>query len=86
MNRDKTTLSDPKVKIYGKLDGNNEVFIGETETIYDNLNPNFTKAFVMDYIFEIKQELRFEVYDYDSKHKSDDLGSVTTSLSEIMGT
>ena len=31
--------------------------------ITDNLNPNFVKTFTVDYIFESKQEIRFDVID-----------------------
>lgn len=26
--------------------------IGKTEVIHENLNPNFSKSFILDYIFE----------------------------------
>jgi len=34
---------------------------GRTEVIWDNLNPDFVKKFVMDYFFEEMQKLKFEV-------------------------
>ena len=39
---------------------------GRTETIWDNLNPEFATKFTMDYRFEIQQKLKFEVYDIDT--------------------
>ena len=34
---------------------------GRTEIIWNNLNPNFVKKFVLEYYFEEQQKLRFEV-------------------------
>jgi len=59
-------------------------FIGRTETIRDNLNPNFLNTFVLNYIFEVRQDLRFEIFDDDGK-KADALGFVETTLSSIVG-
>ena len=36
--------------------------IGRTEVIWDNLNPDFVKKFVMEYFFEESQKLKFELY------------------------
>lgn len=44
--------SDPYVKVFFKSGpGNQWTFIGRTETVDNNLNPNFKKSFVVDYIF-----------------------------------
>ena len=34
---------------------------GRTEVIWDNLNPEFVKKFVVDYFFEELQKLKFEM-------------------------
>lgn len=39
--------------------------IGKTEKIMNNLNPDFTKSFMIEYYFEKEQVLRFQVYDVD---------------------
>ena len=39
---------------------------GRTETIVNNLNPDFTKKFNVIFRFEEQQKLRFELYDVDS--------------------
>lgn len=63
-------------------------FIARTETIDNNEDPVWKKRFTVDYRFEEIQELRFEVYDEDSK--SDDLnaqdfiGRVILPLSSIL--
>lgn len=44
--------SDPYVKVYFTRGPQQpEVYIGKTETIQDNLNPNFEKSFTLEYIF-----------------------------------
>nr|XP_002732563.1 PREDICTED: copine-8-like [Saccoglossus kowalevskii] len=63
------------------------VEFGRTEIIWNNLNPDFVKKFKLDYFFEERQELKFELYDMDSKdhnlQKHDYLGEVQCSLGEI---
>jgi Ca2+-dependent lipid-binding protein len=64
------------------------VLLGRTETIDNNLNPNFKKSFMVDFIFEARQELKFEVMDEDDKldSKNDDfIGSVETTLGAMAG-
>ena len=62
---------------------------GRTEVIENNLNPDFVKTFIVDYHFEKHQNLKFEVYDVDSK--SDELfrhgfiGRAECSLGSIVG-
>jgi len=84
-NLDLISLSDPQVKIFIVKSNKDEEFFGETEIVRDNLNPNFTKTFSMDYVFEKKQNLRFEVIDVDKHGKFDLVGNVFTSLGDILG-
>jgi|JI61114C2RNA_FD_contig_101_49470_length_1327_multi_2_in_0_out_0_3 Ca2+-dependent lipid-binding protein len=51
----------------------------------NDLNPNFAKSFVVDYIFETRQELRFEVYDEDDKKNDDLIGIVDVTLGALAG-
>ena len=39
--------------------------IGETEVKDNNLNPDFSTSFVIDYYFEKVQHIRFDVFDKD---------------------
>ena len=39
--------------------------LGQTETIWNDLCPDFVKSFLINYFFEKSQILRFEVYDYN---------------------
>ncbi|XP_012938901.1 copine-8 [Aplysia californica] len=62
--------------------------IGRTETIKDNLNPDFVKKFIVDYFFEERQIIKFEVYDIDSTSSRlqdhDFLGRMECSLGELV--
>ncbi|CAL1529087.1 unnamed protein product [Lymnaea stagnalis] len=61
---------------------------GRTEIIWNNLNPDFVKKFVMQYYFEQSQKLKFEVYDVDSSSsdlsKHDFLGRTECTLGEVV--
>uniref|UniRef100_A0A667ZNI3 Copine Va n=1 Tax=Myripristis murdjan TaxID=586833 RepID=A0A667ZNI3_9TELE len=64
--------------------------IRKTKEVIDNtLNPDFVRKYILDYFFEEKQNLRFDVYDIDSKSpdltKHDFLGQVFCTLGEIVG-
>uniref|UniRef100_A0A8C9MR83 Copine family member 9 n=1 Tax=Serinus canaria TaxID=9135 RepID=A0A8C9MR83_SERCA len=62
---------------------------GRTEVIDNTLNPDFVRKFVLDYYFEEKQNLRFDVYNVDSKScsalKQDFLGQAFVALGEVIG-
>ena len=61
---------------------------GRTELIKDSLSPAWQKKFIMDYKFEERQVLKFEVYDMDSESSRltdhDFLGSAEATLGEIV--
>lgn len=48
---------------------------GRTEVVMNNLNPQFTKTFLLPYFFEETQLLRFEIYDADSANVGQDLSA-----------
>uniref|UniRef100_A0A3Q1JJF2 Copine Vb n=1 Tax=Anabas testudineus TaxID=64144 RepID=A0A3Q1JJF2_ANATE len=62
---------------------------GRTEVIDNTLNPDFVRKYILDYFFEEKQNLRFDLYDVDSKSpdlsKHDFLGQAFCTLGEIVG-
>uniref|UniRef100_A0A674PAU0 Copine Va n=1 Tax=Takifugu rubripes TaxID=31033 RepID=A0A674PAU0_TAKRU len=78
LDRDTFSKSDPRKLPFGR-----------TEVIDNTLNPDFVRKFILDYFFEEKQNLRFDVYDVDSKSpdlaKHDFLGQVHCTLGEIVG-
>uniref|UniRef100_A0A3Q1AW48 C2 domain-containing protein n=1 Tax=Amphiprion ocellaris TaxID=80972 RepID=A0A3Q1AW48_AMPOC len=78
LDRDTFSKSDPRKFSFGR-----------TEVIDNTLNPDFVRKYILDYFFEEKQNLRFDVYDIDSKSpdlgKHDFLGQVHCTLGEIVG-
>uniref|UniRef100_A0A8C2BYA2 Copine VIII n=1 Tax=Cyprinus carpio TaxID=7962 RepID=A0A8C2BYA2_CYPCA len=62
---------------------------GRTEVIDNTLNPDFVHKFILDYFFEERQNLRFDLYDLDSKSenlsKHDFLGQMYCTLGEVVG-
>uniref|UniRef100_A0A674MQ84 Copine 8 n=1 Tax=Takifugu rubripes TaxID=31033 RepID=A0A674MQ84_TAKRU len=62
---------------------------GRTEVIDNTLNPDFVRKFMLDYFFEERQNLRFDLYDVDSKSanlsKHDFLGQAHFTLGEVVG-
>ncbi|RXN20372.1 copine-8 isoform X2 [Labeo rohita] len=62
---------------------------GRTEVIDNTLNPDFVRKFILDYFFEERQNLRFDLYDVDSKStnlsKHDFLGQACCTLGEVVG-
>uniref|UniRef100_A0A7N6BTJ0 C2 domain-containing protein n=1 Tax=Anabas testudineus TaxID=64144 RepID=A0A7N6BTJ0_ANATE len=65
------------------------VRFGRTEVIDNTRNPDFVRKFVLDFFFEEKQNLRFDVYNVDSRScnisKHDFLGQTFCTLGEIIG-
>ncbi|XP_071823026.1 copine-8-like isoform X2 [Apostichopus japonicus] len=81
--------SDPLCVMFMKALGSEEYReVGRTEVIMNNLNPRFVKKFLVDYFFEEVQNLKFEVYDVDSKSadlkKHDFIGKMECTMGEIM--
>ncbi|XP_033939918.1 copine-9-like isoform X1 [Pseudochaenichthys georgianus] len=91
LDMDTFSKSDPVVVLYIQGLGTKEWReFGRTEVIDNTLNPDFVRKFVLDFFFEEKQNLRFDVYNVDtrssnlSKHK-DFLGQMFCTLGEIIG-
>ena len=81
---DTFTKADPKVKVI-YINKGKTINLGETEVHKNDLNPIFKKTFIVDYIFEEKQALKFEVWDHDTSGSDDLIGSVESSLGTIVG-
>ena len=71
--------------IYTKQGNNAFTKYGSTEIIKDNLNPSFKTTFTMFYLFEVHQNIKFEVIDVDSEGSFDLIGICETSLGTIVG-
>ncbi|XP_051873560.1 copine-9-like isoform X6 [Pristis pectinata] len=92
---DTFSKSDPVVVLYIQGIGSKEWReYGRTEVIENTLNPDFVRKFVLDYFFEEKQNLRFDVYSVDSRSTNiskhplelhDFLGQIFVTLGEIIG-
>lgn len=58
--------------------------IGQTETIDNNLDPNWVKHFTIDYYFHKPVYLKFDVFDEDSSGEHDLIGYIETTLAQIL--
>ncbi|XP_073425771.1 copine-9 [Dendrobates tinctorius] len=90
LDMDTFSKSDPVVVLYVQSVGNKEwTEFGRTEVIDNTLNPDFVRKFVLDYFFEEKQNLRFDVFNVDSRScnisKHDFLGQAFCTLGEVIG-
>ncbi|XP_074458976.1 copine-9 isoform X1 [Larus michahellis] len=90
LDMDTFSKSDPVVVLFVQGSGSSEwKEFGRTEVIDNTLNPDFVRKFVLDYYFEEKQNLRFDVYNVDSKScsilKQDFLGQAFVALGEVIG-
>ncbi|KAG7471985.1 hypothetical protein MATL_G00103750 [Megalops atlanticus] len=90
LDMDTFSKSDPVVVLYVQGIGTKEWReFGRTEVIDNTLNPDFVRKFVLDFFFEEKQNLRFDVYNVDSRSsnisKHDFLGQTFCTLGEIIG-
>nr|XP_033782250.1 copine-9 isoform X2 [Geotrypetes seraphini] len=90
LDMDTFSKSDPVVVLYAQGIANKEWSeYGRTEVIDNTLNPDFVRKFVLDYFFEEKQNLRFDVFNVDSRScnisKHDFLGQAFCTLGEVIG-
>ena len=46
--------SDPQLTLEKHVEGNNWAFVGRTEVIKNNLNPDFVKSFKLEFVFETR--------------------------------
>lgn len=81
---DITSKSDPCAALFEFSNGK-WVKLGQTETIKDQLNPDFEKALEVAYHFEKLQKLKFVLIDDDGSGSYDTIGEVETSMAALMG-
>ncbi|KAJ3004088.1 Copine-5 [Thoreauomyces humboldtii] len=90
LNKDILSKSDPQVVVYtaSPFRGGTWVEHARTELVKDNLNPNFAKPILIDYLFEEVQPLRFVVIDVDDPSRvvanQDLLGTYECTLADIV--
>ncbi|KAM8975399.1 copine-5 isoform 1-T1 [Pelodytes ibericus] len=91
LDKDTFSKSDPMCVMYTQgVESKQWREFGRTEVIDNSLNPDFVRKFILDYFFEEKQNLRFDLYDVDSKSPDlskhqDFLGQCFCTLGEIVG-
>ncbi|XP_044787835.2 copine-2 isoform X1 [Bubalus bubalis] len=87
LDRDVTSKSDPFCVLFTEMDGRWMEY-DRTETAINNLNPAFSKKFVLDYHFEEVQKLKFALFDQDKSsmqlEEHDFLGQFSCSLGTIV--
>uniref|UniRef100_A0A1I7XBQ7 C2 domain-containing protein n=1 Tax=Heterorhabditis bacteriophora TaxID=37862 RepID=A0A1I7XBQ7_HETBA len=91
-NRDVFSKSDPVCIVFqyvGRLTGKADwVEHGRTEILKDSLNPEWATPININYFFEERQTLKFEIYDIDSESEKlsshDFLGRIQCDLAEIV--
>jgi hypothetical protein len=81
--------SDPFIEVFEKRSSGQWVKLGQTEVIWDNLNPDFIKSFTLNYYFEEQTFLLFQVFDANIENgkevKGLQLGETQCTLGEIAG-
>jgi hypothetical protein len=83
-NMDVVTVTDPFLKLYENR-GGIWFCLGQTEQIDNNLNPDFSKTFVVDFVFETKQVFKVEIYDFDDANSITYIGEQEFELGELAG-
>ncbi|GAB6021481.1 Copine-8 [Chamberlinius hualienensis] len=89
LDKDVFSKSDPVVALFMQPFGHQRwVEIDRTETIDNSLNPDFAHKFIVTFMFEELQKLKFEVYDVDSSSQRledhEFLGLMECSLGELV--
>ncbi|CAK86273.1 unnamed protein product (macronuclear) [Paramecium tetraurelia] len=82
---DTVSVSDPFVVLYLLNSQKKWLKIGQTELIWNNLNPNFATSFQIEYQFEAQQHLKLEVHHFVSQTQSKIIGIAETTVAEIAG-
>ncbi|XP_045438798.1 copine-2 isoform X2 [Pipistrellus kuhlii] len=87
LDRDVTSKSDPFCVLFTESNGRWMEY-DRTETAINNLNPAFSKKFVLDYHFEEVQKLKFALFDQDKSStqldEHDFLGQFSCNLGVIV--
>uniref|UniRef100_A0A8D2IW04 Copine-2 n=1 Tax=Varanus komodoensis TaxID=61221 RepID=A0A8D2IW04_VARKO len=87
LDRDVTSKSDPFCVLFMEVNGK-WTEVDRTETAVNNLNPAFSKKFIIDYRFEEVQKLKFALFDQDKSsmqlYEHDFLGEFACTLGTIV--
>lgn len=80
---DTFSKSDPYCKLFDTT-GGRKTLVGKTEVVKNNLNPQFKTPMVVTFYFEMKQDMRLELWDEDKGKEDDFLGFVTFTLASVV--
>ncbi|EGR30297.1 hypothetical protein IMG5_135630 [Ichthyophthirius multifiliis] len=75
--------SDPYLKVY-IVENKKKTLLGQTETKENTKSPTWSTPIELDYVFELKQKLEFEVYDKDLLTADDLIAKGKCTLGQIM--
>ena len=84
VNLDIMTDTDCFLKIFENVGGTWNL-LGQTEIIYNNLNPEFTKTIETKFYFERKQPFKIQAFHADSPTDFKFIGEAEFELSKLMG-
>lgn len=77
--------SDPFWEVHVKNDDRSDwIKVAKTDTVINDLNPDFSTPITIDYFFEKNQYIKFKVYDQDQGSKQS-LGMAETSVANLIG-
>ena len=84
-NLDNFDDSDPFAELLIKsVDEEEWTSLGKTETVDNNLNPNWVTHFDLAFDFLKDKQIKIIVFDEDDSGDHDVIGSIETTLSEII--
>ncbi|KPA85390.1 copine i-like protein [Leptomonas pyrrhocoris] len=81
---DTFSKSDPYIVVYDLTMNGPKNAVGRTETIRDNLNPVFKTPVSVNYFFEMRQDIKLDVWDEDKGKADDFLGKATFTMGHLM--
>ncbi len=84
---DTFSKSDPYLVVYAKQPDGRLFETGRTETIKNNLNPQFQKSIMVHFMFETKQLFVVRIIDFDGTKKDEDndqLGTVEFDIAHVV--
>lgn len=85
---DYLSKSDPVVQVYVSDGNNNQKFVGQTEIIDDNHNPDFSTCVAVDYFFAEEQKVHCKVLDADDDRirlsDADHIGSTYFTIASLV--
>ena len=90
-NCDVLSLTDAMILAFRFDHKHGYIELGRTEIVKDDLNPNFIKGFQIEYKFEERQIIKFDIYDVDDFNEDAPLaeqefiGQAKFELHEIVG-